>query len=82
MEQNKLQPILQELLDEYEGKEITRDECILEIHKFLFSDEYNQPKLVWQRSTKAMPDIWITSTDEEHERGQHLTKFLWRQVEK
>lgn len=40
-----------------------------------------QKKLVWQRSTKQMPDIWITSTDEEHERGQHLERFNWRQKE-
>ena len=41
----------------------------------------HQPKLVWQRSTKAMPDIWITSTDDEHEVGKYLTKFNWRQKE-
>lgn len=40
------------------------------------------PKLVWQRSTKTMPDIWITSTDDEYEIGKHLTKFSWRQIEK
>jgi hypothetical protein len=41
----------------------------------------HQPKLVWQRSTKAMPDIWITSTDEDYEKGKNLPKFNWRRKE-
>lgn len=41
-----------------------------------------EPKLVWLRSTKQIPDVWIASSDEEHERGQHLERFNWKQVEK
>lgn len=50
-------------------------------HWMPLPDAPAKPKLVWQRSTKAMPDIWITSTDDEYEVGKHLTKFNWRQKE-
>lgn len=39
------------------------------------------PQTVWQRSTKTMPDIWITSTNDDYEKGKHLTKFNWRRKE-